>query len=67
MAKYSDSGHQVSVQFFLDLRDAIDYMHLLRYGVPPWTASILITGQAMAGKEPSTPPHEKTYRERFGS
>ena len=67
MVKYREPGIECSIQLFTDQTDANDFMVLLRYGVAPWTASMLITGQSKVGKEFSPPPHEKTYRERFGS
>ena len=59
-----------TVQWFSSKDDAKVFVYLLRYGMAPWTASQLVMGQA--GKTPgctstsTTPPHEKTYRERFG-
>ncbi len=56
-----------SVQWFLSKDDAETYMFLLQTGMAPWAVYQLVLGEPSARSDhPTYPPHEKTYRERFG-
>ena len=69
MVKLDHDDKTSSLQWFWSHSDADTFMFLLRYGVAPWTAYQLVMGEpSNAASNPTTdPPHEKTYRERFGS
>ena len=56
-----------SIQWFLSKDDARTCMFLLQAGMAPWTVYQLVMGRTeKQGAHPTYPPHEKTYRERFG-
>ncbi len=68
MVKLKLEATTASLQWFRSHHDARTFKNLLQAGVAPWTGYQLVMGETPGVKDhPTYPPHEKTYKERFGS